>query len=316
MGVSISFLGLGFEQGQTKKGLCHSPDFFRRYMPFLREKGLSFLDHGDFLHPLNEQAPSLQREGDFQKKFIAPYLEAYTYLQRSFHLPSLHLQWGGDHSVAVAACGAFLSHHPHGKVVWIDAHADMNIPEASPTGSFHGMPLAALMNLGGFGARTFPWLKNHLNPKNLLLLGVRDLDPFEKNTLQELGIQAYSAEQLRLMSAQAVTKLIHDFAKNDPLHVSFDIDSVDPEHASATGVPVDDGFRPTELLVLGHALRRCPGLFSLDIVEVNPLLGSGPEVRETMRTALRFLESIYLPKKGVHHERTAQQLSRFHAPAL
>lgn len=316
MSSTLSLVGLGFEQGQSKTGLSRSPDVLRSFIPYLREKGLAFVDHGDFVDPLGYRPLKVHGEEDLTARHLAAYEEAFHYLSKSFYLPTQHLQWGGDHSAAIPSVGAFLAHHPSGKVIWIDAHADMNIPEASTTGHFHGMPLAVLMNIGGLASRRFPWLKNILDPRSLLLIGVRDLDPFEGAIARELGLTMISCAEVRAMSSDRLAKLVREFAGAHPLHVSFDIDSVDPLWAAATGVPVNAGLNLTEIEVLGSAIRSSPGFRSLDIVEVNPDLGTSAEVQETMRTALRFLEAAFLPHKEVSDERTARQLSRLDAPAV
>jgi arginase len=144
---------------------------------------------------------------------------------------------GGDHSVSVGSIRAALSVHPDLKVIWVDAHGDMNTPETSPTGNLHGMPLASLLGL-------FRKQDRHpvLLPENLCLVGVRALDPAEADLIARTGIQVATVTQVK---EKGIAKVLSDFGVitgRQPIHLSFDIDALDPSEASATGIHVADGL--------------------------------------------------------------------------
>ena len=283
LSMPLHFIGLGFEAGQPKPGLRASPNAFREHFPLLRAAGFEVTDHGDFVTPFSTKPVSVGSEDELGKYPMEIYQNVYSYL--SGLGGELRLNWGGDHSIALCTVGAFLHAHPSGKVVWIDAHADMNLPELSPTGNFHGMPLAILLNLGGIGKRCFPWIANFLKPENLLLVGCRDLDPFERATIRQLGLKVIPG---RALKTAPLTREIREWAGDDPVHVSFDIDSVDPKDAPSTGVPVRRGFSRSEILNLGRILKIACRLSSIDIVEINPWLGTPEEAELTIRLALQF----------------------------
>ncbi|MBX2987172.1 MAG: arginase family protein [Bdellovibrionaceae bacterium] len=318
----ILFTGLGIETGQSQQGLHLSPQAFRSQWGRWKNSGLHVCDLGDFIAAHHGRSPKICASHEFERFPLQIYRDAYRALQNSPQ-GELHLHWGGDHSVAISSVGAFLHHHPRGKVVWIDAHADMNLPETSPTGNFHGMPLAVLLNLAGIGEFHFPWLSHFLRPENLLMLGVRDLDPFEKASLHHNGIRSLSSEDVRRLGPQRLDALIRDWVGSSPLHVSFDIDSVDPADAPATGVPVDGGLSRQEAVDIAQALGAAPGLCSVDVVEINPLLGTAQQVEETYETAWRFLWPLLLggkrseaPSVPVAHGRGLRLLGADLRPAL
>lgn len=293
----LHFLGLGFEKGQSKKGLVATAAKARGFFPLL--PGIEWIDHGDLLLAHDSSSNTFFSE----EQLAGVPWDAYS---RAFHRSldvsaggeSL-LNWGGDHSVAISTVGAFLHRHD-GYVLWIDAHADLNLPQASLSGYLHGMPLALLMNLQGVGERRLPWLTTFLDPSRLIYLGLRDLDPFEKTMIAALGIQHYSHVHLRERGMASIADEIRARTQGKPLHVSFDIDSVDPLFAPSTGVPVPGGLTPADFRVLGERLFSVSQVPSIDIVEVNPELGSAFDVARTYSVAFQFLNSVLQTSRGVY----------------
>lgn len=287
----INFLGLGIQAGQDKKGLNNSHDYFRQYFSFFAEQGINISDRGEIC----EDSPSHQKiySNDQIDLFgWSPYERAYNYIQELLQDNKLLLNWGGDHSIALATVGAFFLQNPTGYVVWIDAHADINLPEHSFSGNLHGMPLAILLDIQKIATEHFPWLKQKLSASNLIYVGVRDLDPFEENIIQELGIKVFTSEQIKKSGMPAIAEQISNLVRNQPLHISFDIDSLSPEVAPATGVPVSNGLSLEDLEILGRKLSKHPFLKSLDVVEINPALDNAQGVFRTYYAALRFLMSV------------------------
>ncbi len=285
-------MGLGFEVGQERNGLKSSHESVRQYFPFLERQGLRIVDQGEILSndPRCAKIHSSQQVPNFDWH---PYKEAYNRIQALLQQPEVLLNWGGDHSVALATVGAFCSQNPDGYVVWIDAHTDINLPEHSLSGNLHGMPLSILLNIQNISSKYFPWLTTPLQVEKLIYVGVRDLDPFEKEIVQHLGIEAFTATDVRAQGMSKIARKIFQKVANKPLHISFDIDSLSPEVAPATGVPVQHGLSLEDVEVLGRALSKHPQLRSVDIVEINPELGSAQDVFQTYFAALRFLMSIF-----------------------
>merc|ERR1712137_607995 len=147
-----------------------------------------------------------------------------------------------------------------GAVVWVDAHADINTDRTSPSGNIHGMPIALLLGMIDFDeAPGWEWLKDYprLHPSKLVYIGLRDVDPGEKEILFQNNIDAY---------------------RNTPLHLSFDIDSLDPSIAPSTGTPVPGGLTFREGAFVCEYLAETNRLCSMDITEVNPLLEGSDQV--------------------------------------
>lgn len=229
------------------------------------------------------------------------------------------LNWGGDHAIGVATVAGFLQAHQDGVVLWVDAHADANIPESSLSGNLHGMPISILMNVKESALPELSWLKKNLCPKNLIYLGLRDVDPFEKNLLNERNILAYTMNDIDALGLNQVLAQIQARIGPRPLHVSFDIDSVAPELAPSTGVPVRGGFRLYQLKQIASQLSRNCWVKSLDIVEVNPLLGSQVDVLKTFATAFAFVIELFSPsnfKQGGFYAYDRQPYSAFNQASM
>ena len=193
--------------------------------------------------------------------------------------------------MALSTVSAFTYHYSNGYVLWIDAHADLNLPDASLTKNLHGMPVSFLLNLQGISELKQFWMKNFLDPQRLIYVGLRDLDPFETETLQKLKIKYFTSEQVKTLGMAAVSQMISDYIGESPLHISFDIDSLDPLHAPSTGLNVEAGLTLTEVVQLGSTLKN-KDLKSIDVVEINPCIGSVQDVYVTNLSAHLFVESL------------------------
>ena len=191
------------------------------------------------------------------------------------------LTLGGDHSVAVGSVAASVRAHPDVVVVWVDAHADFNIEGTSEYTYLHGFPLGYVC--GEYDTRDaahpFAWLaaEDRLRPSAVRLFAVRDVDPPERATLRALGVRTYSMmDVVRLGAGAAVEDLLASLPRGAPIHLSFDIDALDPSAAPATGTPVPGGLLLREGMYLASALAATGRLIAADMVEVNPrLAGDG-----------------------------------------
>jgi arginase len=180
---------------------------------------------------------------------------------------------GGDHSVALGTLGGLARELGPGGVVWIDAHGDMNTPETSPSGNVHGMALAAVLHRAGAGFASDAWPLPAIEPHRVALVGVRSLDDGERALLRELEARVYTMSDVdRFGIERAIRESLAHVAGPGFVHVSLDMDAVDPEVAPGVGTPVRGGlsYREAHLaleLVAESGLAR-----SLDVVEVNPIL--------------------------------------------
>mgnify|MGYP000093045893 CR=1 FL=1 len=176
---------------------------------------------------------------------------------------------GGDHSLSVGSVQGLLHCYPNLKVLWIDAHADLNTRQSSLTQSFHGMPLSFLLGQDDLFAST-SWFSYCLKPENLIYFGIRDLDLAEHNFLDKLKIEHYSRQDILRLKLDTVIKYIQQSTMANPLHVSLDLDAFDPKMAPSTGVPVSDGLSYFEVEKLLSTLVNTTQMVSYEFVELNP----------------------------------------------
>ncbi|MDD4975118.1 MAG: arginase family protein [Bacteriovorax sp.] len=293
MAKIINFSGISFEVGQSKLGLVQSSKNARKYFSILKEIGIDLFDHGDAITQVHQSPIKVYQETDLEKiewdKYQQAYLKTIELLEEKTPL----LNWGGDHSIALSTVGAFAYHYADGYVIWIDAHADLNLPSKSLTGNFHGMPLAILLNLEGIANEHFKWLRKTLNPKKLIYIGLRDIDPYELSIIDSLNIKTFFYKDILKNGIENIAKEISDITQGHPIHISFDIDSIDPIFAPSTGVPVDYGLTPDDLNILSEKLFKNSIIPSMDIVEINPSLGTNTQVEQTYLIAFNFLKSIF-----------------------
>ncbi len=180
---------------------------------------------------------------------------------------------GGDHSVALGTLGGLAAAHGAGGVLWIDAHSDINTPETSPSGNVHGMALAAALGLGGSEFESDAWPLPAVAPERVALIGTRQLDEGERRLLREAGVRVYTMSEIdRIGIERAVRESLDRVAGGGFVHVSFDMDVLDPVVAPGVGTPVRGGltYREAHLALELVSESRLAG--SLEVVEVNPIL--------------------------------------------
>ncbi len=207
------------------------------------------------------------------------------------------LTLGGDHAIAFGSLEGALRANPETRILYVDAHADINTPAISPSGNTHGMPVAA--HLGLFDPAQLAestCVGARLKPEQIAFIGLRDVDPGEWEILDRFGIAHFSTTDMRALGPEATLRRALDAIDPQgryPLHVSFDIDVMDPTLAPATGVPVPDGFSEADMRHLARALHATGRVASLDVVEVNPdLSGSRAELERTADLALGFIAGV------------------------
>jgi len=238
-------------------------------------------------------------EGDPRVKFLEPIVrgctELATLVADAAGDGAFPLVMGGDHSIAVGTL-AGLSHHYRKSgvtwgLVWIDAHADFNTPETSPSGNIHGMSLAASAGLGHPSLTGLGGEHRKVDPGHIVIIGARDIDPGEKHNLREAGVHVFTMADLDRRGMDEITRTtLQDLLGGvERLHVSLDVDSLDPEVAPGVGTPVRGGLTYRELHLLMETLCADGRVTSAEVVEVNPIL----DVRnQTALTAVEMLASL------------------------
>jgi len=203
------------------------------------------------------------------------------------------LTLGGDHSIALSTIEGMLRVYSDLRVIFIDAHGDINTPSSSGSGSLHGMPLAA--HLGLFGERELPgvgFVGARMRPNQLAYVGIRDLDATEATYIDDRNITCFTSEDVKSFGMERVIdQILKQIDPEDryPLHVSFDVDAADPSIAPATGSLVSDGLSQADLDTLAARLAATGRVVGLDLAEVNPALASNAKaLNTTVTTALSF----------------------------
>jgi arginase len=196
---------------------------------------------------------------------------------------------GGDHSVALGTLGGMASRAGPGAVLWFDAHGDLNTPETTPSGNVHGMPLAAALGQAEDGFRSDVWPLPALDPSRVSLIGVRSLDAGERELVRELGVAVYTMSELDRRGVQEVVGEALERARGAAfVHVSLDMDVIDPDVAPGVGTPVRGGLSYREAHLAMELVAESELLDSFEIVEVNPILD---RVNETAELAVELAAS-------------------------
>ncbi|KAF8163424.1 arginase [Crassisporium funariophilum] len=191
---------------------------------------------------------------------------------------------GGDHSLAMGTISGTLSNYPEACVIWIDAHADINTVESTESGNIHGMPVSFLLGIGS-KVEEFSWVKPLLTPERLVYIGLRDVDSGEKKILRENNIKAFSMHDVDKYGIGKVVEMALDHVnpnRDRPIHLSFDVDALDPSVAPSTGTPVRGGLTFREGHYICEAINETGLLVALDLMEVNPSLADEASVHQTV----------------------------------
>lgn len=230
---------------------------------------------------VSAEIPEVAAESDEHARFLPAILASCAQIARrvaqiadSGNFPVV---LGGDHSIAMGTLAGLHSVFGPGGVVWVDAHGDLNSPENSPSGNVHGMPLAAALGRCGFsleGMAPAPWV----DPKRVAIVGVRALDPGEKDLVNELGLHVFTMSDIDRRGLPTVMHEAVDAAGGGPfMHLSLDVDACDPEIAPGVGTPIRGGFSYREAHLVMELIAETGGLTSIEVVEVNPVLDHADE---------------------------------------
>lgn len=201
---------------------------------------------------------------------------------------------GGDHCIPIGTITGLVQARPSTGVIWIDAHADLNTPETSGSGNMHGMPLAFLLGLVD-KSESYPnmdWFRPCLKPEDVVYIGLRDLDTGEKEAIKRLGIKTFTMYDIdKLGIGKVMERTVQHLEHKTHLHLSFDIDALDPFFAPHTGTAVRGGLTFREGNFICEYLSETGRLTSMELVEINPSLHTDVDSRQTVEMALTLVGS-------------------------
>ncbi|MDO5331106.1 MAG: arginase [Bacillota bacterium] len=269
----IDIIGVQLDLGASKKGVNMGPGAIRfaGLCDLLANNGIAFEDEGDLLPILGGKSlPNMHYYETINDLNARLFREVMDSLNRGM----IPLVLGGDHSIAAGSASAVSTFYENIGIIWVDAHADFNDEKSTVTGNVHGMPLSALCGQGPNSMVAHASKICLINPKNAVIVGARDIDEAEWPRLQDAGVTVFTIDDVRKLGINNVMKKAIEIALEGTkgIHVSFDIDSMDPDVAPGVGTPVLNGFTKEEAYCITDSLKACGKILSVDMVEVNPIL--------------------------------------------
>ncbi len=271
---TVAIIGAALDLGQGRRGVDMGPSAMRAagLEERLRSLGYEVRDLGnvDSLEP--EEAELEDERARFLPEIKEACARIAALVVEASAADEVPLVLGGDHSVALGTLAGLASAHGQGGVLWIDAHPDINTPETSPSGNVHGMPLAAALGLAP-EFESDSWTLPAVVPDRVALIGTRQLDAGERRLLREAGVRVYTMSEIdRVGIERAVRESLDRVAGGGFVHVSFDMDVLDPAVAPGVGTPVRGGLTYREAHLALELVAESGLAGSLEIVEVNPIL--------------------------------------------
>jgi arginase len=293
MDKEVRIIGVPMDLGQGRRGVDMGP-FALRYAGLsdrLAQLGIRVRDLGNLDVPVPEEAPEVPENGLRHLPVVSAINRRLAGMcAQAIEDGAIPVTLGGDHSVAAGSVAGARAAGRVG-VLWIDAHADFNTPESSPSKNLHGMPLAALVDGAAKNLATY-LTEEQVQPQDVVLVGIRSLDSGERRALVEHGIKLYTMRDVDELGIAEVTRqaLAH-FSRQglERLHVSFDLDSLDPTIAPGVGTPVPGGLSYREAHLLMEMLADDRRVGSVDVVEINPILDT---LNGTAILAVELLASL------------------------
>jgi arginase len=197
---------------------------------------------------------------------------------------------GGDHSIAIGTVSGVARSYERTGVIWLDAHADFNVPETSPSGNIHGMPLSVLIGRGHPDLVRIGGPDASVRTEDVVIVGLRSVDVKERGLIREAGVRVYTMKEIDAYGvASIVRRALRDLSHLERIHLSFDLDVVDPGIAPGVGTPVRGGLTYREAHLVMELINEAGIVTSLDVVEVNPILD---DRNETAELAVELVASL------------------------
>ena len=271
----VAIIGAALDLGAGRRGVDMGPSAIRYAGLNERLHGLGYdvLDWGDVETAVLEATEETDETARYLPEIKAACGRVARLVGLALEQGSLPLVLGGDHSVAMGTLGGLARFGGVGGVLWIDAHSDLNTPDSSPTGNVHGMPLAAAIGLTDHRFDSDAWTLPAVEPERVALVGLRSVDARERERIRELGIKAYTMSDIdRIGIERAIRESLTQIAGPGFVHVSLDMDALDPEVAPGVGTPVRGGLSYREAHLALELVAESGLAGSLEVVEVNPIL--------------------------------------------
>jgi len=294
MAQKVRIIGVPMDLGQSRRGVDMGPSALRvaGLQARLKQLGHQVEDIGNIPVKQPEEMPVGEKRAKYMAEIAETCKDLAEIVQKCLEEDFVPLVLGGDHSIAAGAVSGVAAHFRKQKkqigYIWLDAHGDMNTPESSPSGNVHGMPLAAVMGYGAPELVDLLGFKPKVEPQNIVLVGVRDLDLQERRLVKKSGVRVFT---MRDIDERGMREVMADALKyatddTDGISVSLDMDFVDPSDAPGVGTPVRGGVTYREAHLAMEMIADSDAMASMEVVEINPVID------EHNRTALLGVELI------------------------
>jgi arginase len=292
----VRIYGVPMDLGQNRRGVDMGPSAIRYagLQARLEQLGWPVYDAGNIAVPVAE---SIMGKGDDAPDDYPAYHlaaiarvaeEIYGHVRNSIEANERVICLGGDHSMSIGSVAGALYSSDLVGVIWVDAHGDFNTPQTSPSGNIHGMVVRSLM---GQGPASLAIGERQLQVEQIVMIGIRDLDPLERLDLRSSGMKVLTMREIDENGMAAVMRAaLNTLGNVDTIHVSFDMDSLDPAIAPGVGTPVAGGLSYREAHLLMEMLADDGRVRSLDLVEVNPILDIS---NQTAQVAVEMAASLF-----------------------
>lgn len=294
MSRKLSIIGMPMDLGQMRRGVDMGPSAIRYAGINERLKPLF-----DEIHDLGDIAigrPEVVVDKESNLRNLDLVAEKSALLaekvEEAVQSGAFPLVLGGDHSIAIGTLAGVSKHYKNLGVIWYDAHGDLNTAETSPSGNIHGMPLAASIGLGHSKLTELGGYLPKVKPENVVIIGARSLDEGERTLIKEKGIKVYTMHEIDRMGMAAVMEETIAYLKErtDGVHLSLDLDGLDPSECPGVGTPVMGGISYRESHLAMEMLEEAKLITSAEFVEVNPILD---EKNKTAQIAVGLMGSLF-----------------------
>jgi len=274
--MRVRVIGTPMDLGADRRGVDFGASAIRyaNLNTRLRSLGHTVHDIGNLVVPQPESQPL----GNSKLKYLEPIVRVCEELAKvvteTLEAGEFPLVLGGDHSIALGSIAGVTRMHKNVGVIWIDAHADFNTYETTPSGNIHGMILAASVGIGESRLANMGGWSPKVNKQNIVIVGARDLDPNEQVRLRDHAIRVFTMSDIDQKGISDVMRQAITIAGqgNDGIHLSLDMDALDPKEAPGVGTPVKGGLTYREAHLAMEMIADSRQLVAMDVVEVNPIL--------------------------------------------
>ncbi|MFJ6209213.1 arginase [Lysinibacillus sp. NPDC092081] len=292
--LNISIIGVPTDYGQTRRGVDMGPSAIRYAGVVERLEAIGHVvhDQGDIRVSQKEEGTIVDKQLLNLEEVIDVSTSLANRVNEAIEQKAFPLVLGGDHSIAIGTLAGLGEHYKNLGVIWFDAHADLNTPETTPSGNIHGMPLAVSI---GLGHERLVKIRNDvpkIKPENVIIIGARSVDPGERDLISQQGIKVYTMHEVDRLGMTRVMEdaLAYLRERNvDGLHLSLDLDGLDPLYTPGVGTPVPGGITYRESHLAMEMLQESGMLTSAEFVEVNPILD---EKNRTADVAVALMGSL------------------------